>query len=29
MWLKSGGSLIIDHGEALTVVDVNTGKFTG
>lgn len=29
VWLKSGGHLIIDITEALTVVDVNTGKFTG
>ncbi len=29
VWLKSGGHLIIDVTEALTVVDVNTGKFTG
>jgi ribonuclease G len=29
VWLKSGGYLIIDHTEALTVIDVNTGKFTG
>ncbi|HMU38265.1 MAG TPA: Rne/Rng family ribonuclease [Pseudomonadota bacterium] len=27
--LKSGGTLIIDQGEALTAVDVNTGKFVG
>lgn len=27
--LASGGSLVIDHTEALTVIDVNTGKFTG
>jgi ribonuclease G len=27
--LKSGGSLIIDQGEALTAIDVNTGKFVG
>ena len=27
--LKSGGSLIIDETEALTVIDVNTGKYTG
>ncbi len=27
--LKSGGSLIFDQGEALTAVDVNTGKFVG
>ncbi|RDY29645.1 Rne/Rng family ribonuclease [Romboutsia weinsteinii] len=29
VWLKSGGYLIIEKTEALTVVDVNTGKFTG
>ena len=29
VWLKSGGYLIIDKTEALTVMDVNTGKFTG
>ncbi|MBN6186508.1 Rne/Rng family ribonuclease [Aneurinibacillus sp. BA2021] len=29
IWLKSGGYLVIDQTEALTVVDVNTGKFTG
>ncbi|MGH3441683.1 MAG: Rne/Rng family ribonuclease [Nitriliruptorales bacterium] len=29
VWLPSGGYLIIDKTEALTVVDVNTGKFTG
>jgi ribonuclease E len=29
VWLPSGGSLVIDRTEALTVVDVNTGKFTG
>ncbi len=29
VWLKSGGYLIIDQTEALTVVDVNTGKFVG
>lgn len=27
--LKSGGSIVIDTTEALTVIDVNTGKFTG
>src|SRR5690606_22426458 len=27
--LQSGGSLVIDFTEALTVIDVNTGKFTG
>lgn len=29
VWLKSGGYLMIDRTEALTVIDVNTGKFTG
>ena len=29
VWLKSGGFLVIDHTEALTVIDVNTGKFVG
>ena len=29
MWLPSGGSLIIEHTEALTVIDVNTGKNVG
>jgi ribonuclease G len=29
VWLKSGGYLIIDQGEALTAVDVNTGRYTG
>lgn len=29
VWLKSGGYLIIDKTEALTVIDVNTGKFVG
>ena len=29
MWLPSGGSLVIDRTEAMTVIDVNTGKFTG
>jgi ribonuclease G len=29
VFLKSGGSLIIDQGEALTAIDVNTGKFVG
>ena len=27
--LPSGGSLVFDYGEAFTVVDVNTGRFTG
>ena len=26
VWLKSGGSLVIQPTEALTVIDVNTGK---
>ena len=29
VWLKSGGSLFIDECEALTVIDVNSGKYTG
>ncbi|MGA9310767.1 MAG: Rne/Rng family ribonuclease, partial [Pseudonocardiaceae bacterium] len=29
VWLPSGGYLVIDRTEAMTVVDVNTGKFTG
>jgi ribonuclease G len=29
VWLRSGGYLVIDSTEALTVIDVNTGKFTG
>ena len=29
VWLKSGGYLIIDQAEALTAIDVNTGKFVG
>ena len=29
VWLPSGGSLVIDRTEAMIVVDVNTGKFTG
>ncbi len=28
VWLKSGGFIVIDYGEALTAIDVNTGKFT-
>ena len=28
VWLKSGGFIVIDYGEALTTVDVNTGKYT-
>ncbi|XXF62457.1 Rne/Rng family ribonuclease [Thermoanaerobacterium thermosaccharolyticum] len=29
VWLKSGGFIIIDKTEALTVIDVNTGKYVG
>ena len=29
VWLKCGGYLVFDHTEALTVIDVNTGKFVG
>ena len=29
VWLPSGGSLIIEHTEALSVIDVNTGKNVG
>jgi ribonuclease G len=29
VWLKSGGYLIIDQAEALTAIDVNTGRFVG
>jgi len=29
VWLKSGGYIVIEHTEALTVIDVNTGKFVG
>ncbi|MFT4569237.1 MAG: ribonuclease G [Hyphomicrobiaceae bacterium] len=29
VWLKSGGYLVIDQGEALTMIDVNTGRFVG
>jgi len=29
VWLKCGGYIVIDRAEALTVVDVNTGKFIG
>lgn len=28
VWLKSGGFIVIDYSEALTSIDVNTGKFT-
>jgi ribonuclease G len=29
VWLKSGGYIVIDRTEALSVIDVNTGKYTG
>lgn len=29
VWLKCGGYIVIDHTEALTTIDVNTGKFVG
>lgn len=29
VWLPSGGSLVIDQAEALTAIDVNTGRFVG
>jgi ribonuclease G len=29
VWLKSGGTLIIDQAEALTAIDINTGRFVG
>ena len=29
VWLKSGGYLVIEPTEAMTVIDVNTGKYTG
>jgi ribonuclease G len=29
VWLKSGGSIVIDETEALVAIDVNTGKFVG
>ena len=29
VWLKSGGYIIVDHAEALTVIDVNTGRYVG
>jgi len=29
VWLKSGGYIVIDQTEALTVIDVNTGKYVG
>jgi ribonuclease E len=29
VWLPSGGHIVIDRAEALTVIDVNTGRFVG
>ncbi|HLG21986.1 MAG TPA: Rne/Rng family ribonuclease [Candidatus Manganitrophaceae bacterium] len=29
VWLKSGGYIVIDRAEALTVIDVNTGRYVG
>lgn len=29
VWLKSGGSIVIEHTEALTAIDVNTGRYVG
>ncbi|HET8760243.1 MAG TPA: Rne/Rng family ribonuclease [Nitrospiria bacterium] len=29
VWLKSGGYIVIEHTEALTVIDVNTGRYVG
>jgi ribonuclease G len=29
VWLKSGGYIVIDHTEAMTVIDVNTGRYVG
>lgn len=29
IWLKSGGYIVLDYTEALNVIDVNTGKYTG
>ena len=29
VWLKSGGSIVIDQAEALVAIDVNTGRFVG
>ncbi|MDO4387718.1 MAG: Rne/Rng family ribonuclease [Eubacteriales bacterium] len=29
VWLKSGGNIIVDRTEAMTVIDVNTGKYVG
>jgi len=29
VWLKSGGCIVIEHTEAMTTIDVNSGKFIG
>jgi ribonuclease G len=29
VWLKSGGHIVVDHTEAMTVIDVNTGRYVG
>lgn len=29
VWLKSGGHIVIDHAEAMSVIDVNTGRYVG
>jgi ribonuclease G len=29
VWLKSGGYIVVDQGEALTAIDVNTGRYVG
>jgi ribonuclease G len=29
VWLKSGGSIVIDQAEALTAIDINTGSYVG
>jgi ribonuclease G len=29
VWLKSGGYIVVDHTEAMTVIDVNTGRYVG
>ncbi|MGH7856306.1 MAG: Rne/Rng family ribonuclease [Candidatus Binatia bacterium] len=29
VWLRSGGYLVIEHAEALTAIDVNTGRYVG
>lgn len=29
VWIKSGGYIVVDHSEALTVIDVNTGRYVG